>query len=532
MEENRQEDIEKHARIISDAIWKFDPENPVEYLKLAAVHEGSRNIAVYIYPDMKLFLSVIGPELSVFESFLFRIKLIYTVDLSADIYFESDKIGIIESSILNRDIYSIFYASLIALLLIISSLFYIRNLEAKGMLAVRVEEKTKEYKDSEERYHTLVSNIPGITYISVIDDFYTMKFVSNAVEPISGYKAEEFIGNSVRSYFSIIHPEDRDRVKAAIEQGRLEGKPYDIQYRILHKDGSVRWVHGKGRSVDFIDGKAALQGVIIDITEQKENEFELEEYRNNLERIVEQKTMELENAQMNLLQTDKMASLGILTSGIAHEINNPLNYIMGGSNILEKYYQAPLESGINDSEIPLIIKNIRIGIERIVKIIEGLNQFSRENKDYDEECDLHAIIDNCLSMLYGRIKQKVNVKRFYTDNQTLVLGNTGKLHQAFLNVLNNAAEAIPEEGTISISTGVDNEFLIVTISDTGTGIKKKDLQLITDPFFTTKDPGRGTGLGLAITYSIIDAHKGTIEFISEPGAGTSVIIKLPRLQNE
>ncbi|HNX89721.1 MAG TPA: ATP-binding protein [Paludibacteraceae bacterium] len=232
----------------------------------------------------------------------------------------------------------------------------------------------------------------------------------------------------------------------------------------------------------------------------------------------------LKNTQSQLLQAEKMASLGILTAGVAHEINNPLNYILGGYTGLQNYFS---ENGIANERVSMLLENIKTGIDRSAAIVSGLNQFSRSRDKYDERCEIHSIIENCLVILNHQLKDRVEVIKDFTNEPFLLTGNVGKLHQVFLNILVNASQAIDERGRITIKTEKSGKWLHIDVSDTGSGISKENLPKITDPFFTTKDPGKGTGLGLSITFTIIREHKGSLEFESELNKGTTVRIKLP-----
>jgi signal transduction histidine kinase len=142
-------------------------------------------------------------------------------------------------------------------------------------------------------------------------------------------------------------------------------------------------------------------------------------------------------------------------------------------------------------------------------------------------CNMHFVIDNCLTMLQNQLKNKVEIKKNYTEIPFKVLGNEGKLHQAILNIISNAEQSIENNGTIEIHTEVKNNYVLINITDSGTGISPENLPKIFDPFFTTKNPGKGTGLGLSITYKIVEEHEGTLTYESQLGKGTKAIIKLP-----
>lgn len=295
------------------------------------------------------------------------------------------------------------------------------------------------------------------------------------------------------------------------------------------------------------------------LSKLRNTEQELEKHKSNLQQLVEEKTKnldlaftelsntnnalnekndiinqqnaklkktlkELKDTQTHLIQVEKMASLGVLTAGISHEINNPLNYILGGLTGLENHFA---DEKINDQKVELYLSSIRTGVNRATAIVSGLNQLTRNRETYEEDCDIHVIINNCLTILDGELKNKIEIKKQFSEQPLVVSGNVGKLHQVFLNILINAGQSIDDQGIITISTEIKKEKAHIKISDNGCGISKENLSKITDPFFTTKEPGKGTGLGLAITYNIIEAHKGTISFMSTLNKGTSVKIALP-----
>ena len=234
--------------------------------------------------------------------------------------------------------------------------------------------------------------------------------------------------------------------------------------------------------------------------------------------------IKLKSAQSQLIQSEKMASIGVLTAGIAHEINNPLNYIMSGYAGLDNYLR---ETHQNNEEVSLLLNNIKTGVIRAANIVKGLNQFSRDNNIYDEDCDIHSIVNNCLIMLHNQLKGRIEVRKYFSGKAIRILGNVGQLHQVFINILMNSMQAIEKKGTISIKTQKREKDIIIEISDTGYGISDENISKITDPFFTTKNPGQGTGLGLSITYTIIKKHKGKLNFESSIHKGSTVKIVLP-----
>ena len=303
----------------------------------------------------------------------------------------------------------------------------------------------------------------------------------------------------------------------------------------------------------------AVKSAFKEVRKREEIAIELESHKENLEKLVEQQTQNLKSAyldlkntnsmlseqneiinsknkeleetlknlkqaQTKLVQTYKMASLGVLTAGIAHEINNPLNYIKGAYVGLNDYYS---NNNLKNEDITFLLESIKVGLDKTKNIVDGLNQFSRTNESFDEMCNIHNIIDNCLTILSNQYKYKVDISKAYKATDFKILGNNGRLHQVFNNVLRNAIQAIDESGIINISTINEDGFIVIYIEDNGQGISKKNLELITDPFFTTKDPGEGTGLGLSISYSIVQEHNGFLTFDSELQKGTTVTLKFP-----
>ena len=254
----------------------------------------------------------------------------------------------------------------------------------------------------------------------------------------------------------------------------------------------------------------------------KERTNEISQQKEELESTLEQ----LKNTQAKLIQSEKMASMGVLSSGIAHEINNPLNYIQGGVNVVGDYINENLEKQHSD-ELNPVIEMIEEGVKRAAQVVRSLNRLSSDNISTMDTCDINRVLDNCLLVLHNQFENKITIQKNYVDQEPIVYGNEAKLHQAFISIFLNSEQAIQGLGEITITTKINNNSVIAIIEDNGSGISEENLPRITDPFFTTKDPGKGIGLGLSIVYSIIQDHKGSIDFSSELGKGTSVKIILP-----
>ncbi|MGL1887247.1 MAG: ATP-binding protein [Reichenbachiella sp.] len=230
---------------------------------------------------------------------------------------------------------------------------------------------------------------------------------------------------------------------------------------------------------------------------------------------------ELKHTQSQLIRSEKMASIGVLTAGIGHEINNPLQFIKAGVDGLVRELK---EEGHDLSSVNGYIQAVDEGVTRASGIVRSLSHFSRQSTKMDEQCKLHNILDNCLSMLMNRIKYKAEVIKQYDEIDLVVIGNEGKLHQAFLNILANAEQSIQKNGVIKVWTKLEGKKIKVGIKDNGGGISSYHMSKIHDPFFTTKEPGVGTGLGLAITYQIIEEHHGLVDVKSKLNEGTEFVM--------
>ncbi|NOZ35824.1 MAG: PAS domain S-box protein [Chlorobi bacterium] len=369
---------------------------------------------------------------------------------------------------------------------------------------------------------------------------------SNEYFVSANYKAHEIfnvpegklIGMNLKDFF------DENEWTKIKEQSKLRKKNIRSSYetKITLKDGTVKYIIVTGIPDFNEDGK--ISGTIAnfrDITERIKKENKLRELNEEFETIneelneaneeltVKKNTLqdaldELKRTQNQLLQSEKMASLGVLAAGVAHEINNPLNYILGGVTGLEKILKDQIEKA---GAVP-VMDAIKEGVERAGKIVAGLSHFSRNSSSGTEDCEINSIIDNCITILNNKLKDKIEIKKMYQEPPIHIKCNEGKIHQVFLNILSNAEQSIEKKGTIFIRTETNSRFVVISIEDTGTGIPEEHLSKITDPFFTTKDPGAGIGLGLSIVHRIIEEHKGTIEFKSTTGKGTKTVITLPK----
>ncbi len=317
---------------------------------------------------------------------------------------------------------------------------------------------------------------------------------------------------------------------------------------------------------DFITKPIEIELLYVSILralDRQKMQEQLSEYAKNLEGLLEKKIKEIEYSQVMLLQSEKLASIGQLAGGVAHEINNPIGFISSNLNTLSKYlediqklmarYQEvhllndgertallrEIKSVENEIDIEYILDDLdqlieesKEGIDRVKKIVSDLKDFSRVDHGEKEFFNINAGLENTLNMVWNELKYKTDVLKEYGTIPEIECYPL-ELNQVFTNILVNAAQAIEEKGEIKISTRLINDdqsakdCVEIRISDTGCGIPEENLSRIFDPFFTTKEIGKGTGLGLNISFGIIKKHEGTINVKSKVGKGTTFIISLP-----
>lgn len=434
-------------------------------------------------------------------------------------------------------------------LLFIAVTYYFYSL-AKVRNILREESKRRKaeklLRESNERFNSFMENTPIYAYIK--DHTLNHIYQNRKVESLITQNNWEVISSK-----NIFKKETAEMIENADRQ-ILSGEKTNVELVFSTLiNGKTTWLKDFKFRINISENKYAVGGAVFDITEIKNYENELEEHKFHLEKLVQKRTKDLETAnkelkslykelkiqkeeiestlhtlkeaQGRLVQTEKMASLGVLTAGVSHEINNPLQYLSGIYYGLVKYFK---KYGSHEEQTTnLFLSSTKTSIERISSIVNGLNQLSRDNRNFDEDCDIHSIINNCLTVLHSQYKYTIEIEKEYYLDTIILKGNVGQLHQVFINILTNAVQAIENKGKISIATYIKAESALIEISDTGYGINKENLAKIIDPFFTTKDPGKGTGLGLSISYSILKDHKGSIEFESEVNKGTKSIITIP-----
>jgi PAS domain S-box-containing protein len=431
-------------------------------------------------------------------------------------------------------------------------------------------------QESQQFIKKITDATPGILYLYDLEEQRNI-YTNSSMGRILGYTLDEIQEMESTLLHQLIHPEDLVQIikHYANFVEIQDSEVLEIEYRMMAANGQWFWLQSRdtifSRNAD--NQPKVIIGFAQDITTRKQAEEALRQSEvRERERAqqLEQALVELRSTQTQLVQTEKMSSLGQLVAGIAHEINNPVNFIHGNITYLNQYTKQLLDlvtlyeqeypepnSKILDriEEIDLdflsedltkILGSMQVGTERIRQIVLSLRNFSRLDESDMKPVDLHAGIESTLLILQHRLKAKDAwpviqvVKNF--GKLPLVECYPSQLNQVFMNIIVNGIDAIEERyhklsvaeaeknpGQITISTMMTTyKMAIVEISDNGTGIPEALRSRIFNPFFTTKEVGKGTGLGMSISHSIVvEKHKGKIECISEIGRGTTFQIQIP-----
>jgi PAS domain S-box-containing protein len=429
---------------------------------------------------------------------------------------------------------------------------------------VRHREAEKALSESEEKYRNIFKNASeGIFQITPSGRFIS---VNPALSQMAGYASPEEMMETIDDAGKRLYtdPEERGRFINSLKTNGLVRN-----YIVLHnrKDGSTFWASVNARAVKNTDGDILYhEGTLEDITERRVAEERLREVLSQLEEKNSElyKAYEkLKESQKKTIQSEKMASIGQLAAGVAHEINNPAGFVISNLNSLQKYverlheFYVMQETAMEDlvqtdgkqretildriktnkrsmkidyilEDIGNLIRESLDGADRVKKIVQDLKSFSRVDDTAYTMADVHAVLETTLNIVWNELKYRATLRKEYGAIPSTRC-NPGQLSQVFMNLLVNAAHAISKYGEITIRTWHDTDHIFVSISDTGSGIPEQDIKKLFDPFFTTKEAGRGTGLGLSISYDIMTKHNGEILVKSEVGKGTTMTVKIPIL---
>lgn len=429
--------------------------------------------------------------------------------------------------------------------------------------------------------------------VSVADATGRITHVNDKFCEVSGYRRDELIGANHRVIKSDFHPPEFFRdMWDTISSGRI----WQAEVKNRAKDGRHYWV--ESTIVPMLDEHglpASYIAVRTEITKIMEMEEALRQANAVLESKVTERTRELEQAkqqleqdlfervrtqtalqasydelkhlhrqlqdtQQNLMQSEKLAAVGQLAAGMAHEINNPIGFVASNLTMLARYQETfaailasyrQLEAGLDDDaraaivaqrqaadldflleDIPALLKESRAGMERVRRIVQDLRDFSRVDSAAQwQEVDINHNLDTTLNLLGKQITQGISIQREY-GQLPQVECSPAELNQVFMNLLSNALQAIHGNGNITLRSRRDGDQVWVEIEDTGEGISEEVRPHIFDPFFTTRPVGQGAGLGLSMAYGIIQKHGGQISVSSQTGTGSVFRVTLPLRQND
>jgi PAS domain S-box-containing protein len=375
-----------------------------------------------------------------------------------------------------------------------------------------------------------LTNCEALPDLSRADEFFEMSIDNVCVAGLDGYfrrvnpswtrtlgwTAEELMS---RPSAEFVHPEDREVTLAGRQRLASGGVLGPLINRYLCKDGTYRWF--EWRSIAHVD-RRLVYAVARDITEQRRAEAQLAEGRAREAQLERQ-----------LVFADRMASVGTLAAGVAHEINNPLAYVSANISLILDSLRE-LETEVFSPRLPELCEMavaVQEGAERIRKTVRGLKTFSRAEQERRTVIELRPLLELSINMAFNEIRHRARLVKDYGQTPP-VEADEARLGQVFINLLVNAAQAIPEgqsdanEIRVTTSTSPAGRALI-EIRDTGAGIPARCIGRIFEPFFTTKEVGAGTGLGLSICHNIVTALGGTITVTSEEGVGTVFGLELP-----
>ncbi|HNV23746.1 MAG TPA: PAS domain S-box protein, partial [Candidatus Omnitrophota bacterium] len=386
-------------------------------------------------------------------------------------------------------------------------------------------------------------------WIWEIDSHGRYIYVSDMVEKVLGYKKEDVIGHY---FFDFFTPQDRERFKDEIFSALRKKEPLKgfINHHV-HKYGKEIVLETTALAIEDENGAVVgYRGVNRDITEMRK-----------AQEAIRKINEDLKSAQEQLFHSEKLAAIGQLAAGVAHEINNPLGFIGTNLEVFKQHVQVfvnmqkivesllddfneknqaslhskieILKEFIDSHNVFYILKDVqdilnesKEGVDRIKKIVADLRTFSRSGADEIDFVNIEEVMESVLNVLYNELKYKAEIEKNY-GFVPLIRADKERVGQVFLNLILNAAQAIEDKGVIRIRTFQQDLFACVEISDTGEGISKENIHKVFEPFFTTKPVGKGTGLGLSICYEIIHKLGGDIKVESFVGHGTTFTVLFP-----
>lgn len=388
-----------------------------------------------------------------------------------------------------------------------------------------IERKSRELQEAKDFTDNIIRSM--VDSLIVGDSRGNIKIVNRATLELLGYREDEIIGKPVEILFYDKALGEK-LFSIATQRGRIfvEGTVRDLEVDFYSKTGEHIPMTLSGSTIK--DSNGEILGVVAVAKDLRETKSLLAkaaaaEAERAKAAELEKAYRELQQLQAQLIHAEKMASIGKLAAGVAHEINNPLGSILIYSDLL-------LEDLAPDDPHRENIEKIVRQTLRCKDIVSGLLNFARQSEPKIERCDINKLLEDTFSLIQNQsIFHNIRVSKKFFPGLPVPDIDIVQLQQVFINIILNAAEAMDGQGDLTISTAQseDNKLIEITFVDTGCGIPLENLDRIFEPFFTTKKVGQGTGLGLAICYGIVQRHGGTIEVKSENGKGTAFTVKIP-----
>nr|WP_298100424.1 PAS domain-containing protein [uncultured Shinella sp.] len=391
-------------------------------------------------------------------------------------------------------------------------------------------------RDSEERLRAITNSIDQMIWSTTPDgyhDYYNQRWYDFTGVPWGSTDGEGWAG--------MFHPQDQDRAWSVWRHSLDTGDPYHIEYRLRHRSGKYRWVLGRAQAVRNEDGAITRWfGSCTDIQEIVDAREVLARSREDLEQEVRERTDRLMEAEAQLRQAQKMEAVGQLTGGVAHDFNNMLAVILGAMNLLERRLAR------GETDLGRYIEAAKDGANRAAALTQRLLAFSRRQPLQPKVIEPNRMVAGMSELMMRTLGEQVKVETVLAAGLWLINADVSQLENAILNLAVNGRDAMPNGGRLTVETAntfiaedyaqehsmVVGQYMMIAVTDTGTGMSKDTLAKAFDPFFTTKEFGKGSGLGLSQVFGFVRQSGGHVKIYSELGHGTTVKLYLPRHYGE
>ena len=419
-----------------------------------------------------------------------------------------------------------------------------------------------ELREGERKLATLMANLPGMAYRCLNDPNWTIRFASDGCRQLTGYDPDDFIDNKRLSFKEIIHPDDRSPIWDQVQAALIKRQPFLLRYRIRTKSGEEKWVREQGMGIFSSEGDSLpIEGLIIDITDRMRAEEALRKLNEELEQRIAERTAQLTQAnqalqeslatlkktQDQLVFSEKMAALGELVGGVAHEINTPVGICLTVASYLElktdEFSKRLAAADAEQTELQKYLNSVTeatagilTNLKRAAELVKSFKQVAvDQTAEETRKFNLKEYIENVLLSLRPKYKKTPHTIEVNCPEDVEIFSYPGAFSQIITNLVMNSLihgfEGI-KEGRISIDVSVADDRLLFRYSDSGRGMPEKNVKKIYDPFFTTKRGEGGSGLGMHIVFNLVTRRlSGQIACVSAPGKGAVFTITLAHKGN-